>query len=736
MIEIAIYIFLSVFLFVILGYGITSLIVPKRLEEYTLWLAPWFLFIFLIIVLVICSQLGFTVAQITPLLTIGLLGMSFYSWFIKKKRVAIEFKQDGLLLIFTIMSIVLNISPLIKRYGFLTTVSMGNNDIITYATTAEYLIHHSLLESYYTDVILTITNLLHDGYRMGPSILESFFLYLLNLQGYQYSYLLQVFLYAFSIPLAYILLTLFYKKSIGALIFLMTVSVFNANLLYMLYHNFFGQVIYSGLGLFIVILFVSYFQNLEKYKSVAVSNYDLIISSAITVLYFSYHEGVIFIIFPLFIYLIFTIFKKQESLIYLKVIIKIAFISFLLGSVSIVNAIRFDFQQAFAGNPNQPIGWQLFRNNLPFANPFEMVGYLSIHNFEPLALPIAIILSSITVLLFLYGLMVSKKKEILISYMILFIIFLWWMGPGIKNFYAYNRAVTYTLPFILVVYTIGISQLSGKNKLFKIIFYSSLVLVIFSGLKLNKRFIRENFAVEKKYISLKQFPKNINEPVYIEGHVNKHVHPWQSNWEGYFMYPFIIDFRIPTKFIEDEYMLKVPDNSLMLIAKSVPGITQTKIILKNIVWENEHFFLGRICNTDSCLIDYQSGLSTVEIGKSPYEDSLLISGWSANEGEIRWSDSLNSTLRLVRNSERNTSSLAITARAIAEPQTLTVYVNEEIIGKQALNTEWNTYEFPLTTDDDVFKIKFKYSNIYKPSKLFGTADQRDLTVGFKKIWLK
>jgi hypothetical protein len=730
----------NIIILFILGFGVAQLIIPKQLKRYYLWLTPWVTIITSIFFLVIASLFGLSVKQANWPLILSFLLVDIYVLFVKRK---IDFKLDVYKNFFVaaivLLSLTLNLSPLIRSDRILTTVSLGNNDIIAYTTVGDYLKDHSISESFKTKVDATTDNLLHDGYRWGTPIINSFFLSLLNVEGYQYTYASQVVLFALFIPLVFILFEILFRQSLLGTFIVTILTGFNVNLLYMLYHDFFGQVLFWGLESVLIILFYCYLHAKEINKN-KFNLYDFLLGITITVLYFSYHEPAIFMFAPVGLFVIFKlIFNRRQFVTYIQALIRIGLISLISGSISIVNAIIFDFKQAFMGNPNQPIGWQLFREKIPFANPFEAMGFYSIHNFEPLPLLAAVILSIIVVFIIIKGVLNNKYKLLTICYLIIFILFLYWTGVHHANFFDYNRALTYTLSFMIILFSIGLNSLYEKQKHFwSVVIVILISLEIWSGVNLNKRFIKEHLSVEKSYISILDLKKkNIKEPIYAESFIEEATSLWKQIWIGYFLYSKNISL-VPTIFDSNQFENRVPDNSLILISKSTPWLNSLKVIYRDIIWSNEYYDLGHLCNTDDCLIESKYRLDGIKIGKNEFEDSLLINGWNIGEGETRWANEKESTLRLVTK-ESYPTSLTVEALSLAKPQEITVYINDKLLGTVSIDTEWKSYSLPINypLDPGVHRIKFTYSQGYRPMDVFpGNLDSRTLYVNFKNIALK
>lgn len=732
MVEILFYPFATILLLFFFGAGLTVIILPNPLKKYSLWLTPWVFIIVTIFILVLFSLFGLSVSQVSPFIIFIFIALSVYIFFRKKQRYIFSFKEDSLLIIFVVMSIILNLSPLLRRYQFLTTVSMGNNDLIVYAASSDFLVNHSIQDNYFVSTQDSIGGLLVTSYRWGTPIIESFFLNIFGLKGYQYTYIFQVVLYAISIPLAYILFQLIYKKSLIALIFLCTLFVFNANMLYMVYHGFVGQILFLGIGLYIFILIFSYFGN-KKYLSSKVNEYDIMTGLGISVLYMSYHEPVVFILAPLIIYTALLFISRKDWKTTAHGLMKLGFVIFLLSSSVVIVSTTNDFIQAFGVDPNAVIGWELFRQSIPFANPWEMMGFHSIHNSAPLPLPLAIILSILVVVVIFFGLVRSKYKLLSWSYIFFITVSLIWL---MNNFFAYNRSVTYNLSILLILFTIGITELIIRYKKLAYIAIPSFLLVVYSGLLLNKRFLNNHLVIDKNLISLQEVPTDkIKEPIYNEQHINPQMPFWRTIWTNYFIYPAIIDKDQKLVLLNDVYANPVPDNKLVLISKAGPVIP-TKVLLRDIVWENEYYTLGRICNASYCLLANADKLSSVSFDGLGYEDSLLINGWSTKEKGARWISAKEATARLVAGNN-SVDTFTIEALTLREPQRMSLYINNEFTGTREIKTEWDVYSFEIPQkQNEVLHIKLTFEKMYNPATLGISRDTRDLAAQVKRITIE
>lgn len=727
MIEIFLYVTLTVFLLFFLGFGLTLITIPNKLKPYAFWLTPWYVIVFLIFSLVILSLLGFSVVQTAPFLTIFLSILTIVAFAKQKLRYQINSREDIFIGLFVVISILINLYPLIRTTGFLTTISMGNNDIFNYASVPEYLLKNSIQKSFYSSVSEEVMSLLHIGYRWGTPLISSFFLYILNLQGYRFAYIFEVVLFALFLPLEYVLLKILFRQTWYGLFLILGMTAFNVNLLYMVYHVFFGQALFWGIELMLMIYFFIFIDSEEERKK-SFTFYDIAIGVTFAALYFTYHEGVIFLVAPLLLYLVVRIILNLRVLDYWRTLAKIALIVIIASSIAIFNAFMFDFNQAFIIS-DQPIGWTLFRSRIPFANPFEMMGFYSIHAYGPLPIITAVILSTSVVFFILYGLTKIKKKNLMKCFLIIWVLFYYWTGLHTHNFFNYNRVVTYTLPLLLILFTVGIASVLMKRHSIKypIVFFIVL-LVVFFGFKLNSRFIREHVAVDKSFISTRDMPfEKIHEPIYAEWVLSEGVSLWDRNWISYFV-------RNKVSLITNGPITK---SGLILVSKANPRYIAPKVLLSQVVWENEYYILGRICGSDECLINRSEDLSEIMIGKSKFEDSLLLSGWSQKEISNRWANKKESIVRLVTQ-KSNYSFLIFEGFSLKTPQTVSVRFDNIDLGTVSVKANWGIYKLVLKqpVTKGVHRIVFSFSHLYKPSQVFVSSDDRDLSVNFRMIKLE
>ena len=734
-----IYTLLIITILFFLGLGITYLLIPEDLKKYSFWLIPWFGIVTSIVLLVVLSFLGIPV-KISAYLLFS-LSLILNIFILLKKRQLIFFgdlKENILIFLLICGSLFFLLHPLIKAHNYPTTISLGNNDIIAYVVGSDYLIDNSIQKAIYDTKVGGANDIILGPFRFGPTILYSFFSYIFGLKPYQITYILQAAFFPLVAPLIYILIKILYKKTYIGLLLSFFITVFNVNLLYMFYHNFFPHTIFRGLAYFLLIFFLLYFYKTDKKEKTFINKFDLIISLGLAAGFFSYHEAMlVFLVAPFGICVI-ALSLLKRSMVYIGKMIKIIFVTVLIGLPSVIFSFRFLFILFSMSIKNQFIGWQIFRSKIPYANPFEAMGFYSIHHFRPMPNFLAILSSSLVLGTIAFGLLKSKFKvfiSILLVFYSIILIRAWIIVP---NFFDYGRAISYTLPVFIIAFSIGFAYFFEKFKLLSILpIVVLLSLELFSAKKLDTRFLFERFSVDKGYISLKDIRTKtqlIKKPGLIENQIDTNLPLWNLIWTPYFL-----NLNTPPITIANyDVNNKIPEDSLVLISKIQRNFRTPKILFNNIIWENQYYKIGNICNVEDCLIKSKLKLNEIIIGKNDYEDSLLVNGWNIGESENRWANEKESTLRLVTKGN-SPAKLTVEVLSLNNPQEMTVYLNDQLLGKISVDKEWKIYSLPINyqLSQGVQKIKFVYSHGYRPMDVIpGNVDSRTLYVNFKEIKLE
>jgi|GEM_PF-3101853 len=717
--EIFLYPAVITILIYILGYGLAVYLSPKKILPLAVWLAPWYTIVAVSVGLTILSLVGIAISYSAIPLTILLGGLTAKAWFRDEIRCKIGWREVVLAIVVGV-SILVNLAPLWRNDKILTTVSLGNNDAIIYATVPEYLQKHTIFSRLLADGkegqydYNGISNLIRIGYRWGSPITMAYLLEITGLRGYQLTYLFQVLLFAWMLPLVYVLLVVIRKaESKLGLLMATGLTAANANLLYMLYHNFAGQVFFWGLEL----LFWIHIFSKESQKN------DWIIGTIVASVFYSYHEGAVFLLMPLGLWLLFNREKWQ-------VIMRIAGVTWLLGAVAIVHSLVFDLQQAKL--INGPIGWELFRLINPFANPIEGLGLWNIHASPALPRIIAWVGSGIVLLITGLGVYWAKGRTIILGMVGFYLLMIGWTTWAQSNFFAYNRVITYVLPILIVWFVNGWLQVEKRAHFIGWgVGVGLLVLSLLSGEKLIRRFTYNHLTVDRSLMSLTELAKNpqIAEPIYLSEVVEGMGYYWRQIWTEYFLYP--PKEVVSTANLQEFQNGVVPGNALILVSKE-PWYHPPRFLFEEIVWENGFYRLGRLCVSGNCLTNNADKLQEIVFGLTEYDDTILITGWSTPENDHRWANEKSSSLWWITNKSSSNHQLVITATSFIKGQTIDIYLDEKWLRQVAITSEWGIYQIPLPeVSYGKHLIRMEYGEVSKPD--LASGDSRDLAVDFRRI---
>lgn len=574
------------------GYGFTAIFIPEKLRHNAFWLTPWFGIILTAVIGVILSLLRIPLIQAKYIILSFAAILFLWSVFNKKKILFLS-KETLLIGLLTVVCLIFNLFPLLARAGFPTTISLGNLDPIAYVHTGDFLINHTVYEGrnylQYKPGMAATVDLIGYWSRWGSPMVLGFVSSIFNLRSYQtYSILITLF-FALSFPLVYILAKQFLEKerSYLLLVLIFLTYGFNSTILYMLYNVFFAQFAFLGIFITSLILVSSYFS--DKKKLINFNNYDLLISLCLSALATVYLEGLLFIIVPL---LIFTTVKLfQKNFFYIIYLTKIIALSFVFNPISFGNALRANYAIFISTTKTTVIGWEKIRYTLPY----EMIGIYNLYYSRNLPILVSMILSLIVVGIIFIGLLKSKQKLFIISY-IGFFTFLYLMFALVfKNYFTYHRAVTYTLFITPILFSCGMLGIIAfwKNKIFVITIMTVISLLSFrSAYRTIYQLYWHPRIVDKQLISLSELNinKNFKGPFFTSDVFLGEYDLWKRLWQEYFLIDKLIVSRqnYPTE-IEN-----MKDVTQVLSEKNYLKRYDKKITYKNIVWQNQYYLLGEI----------------------------------------------------------------------------------------------------------------------------------------------
>ncbi len=190
----------GVFLYLmVMGWGLTRMLLRRRILSYQLWLAPWFGLMLAVIPMLWLSRYGVSVGS--ALYPVTMLGLLFAGVCILARVPVFAplVRLDGWLAAGALATLGLALYPMLFIADAPTTISLGNNDPALYAAAADFLKSHSAAALPPPDTLhpgtLLVARLLSPGHRPGTFLVLSLFDYLFHAPTWRvFSVLLAVFL--------------------------------------------------------------------------------------------------------------------------------------------------------------------------------------------------------------------------------------------------------------------------------------------------------------------------------------------------------------------------------------------------------------------------------------------------------------------------------------------------------------------------------------------------------------
>lgn len=583
-----------IFLSFFLGFGIARILLPKKLEEYALWFSPWLGLVLTVLMAIALNLGGIPLSKGKYLILLISLLLLIISFFLKRRKISLNEELFGIAFL-TGLSFLLNILPLLYKVRFPTSISFGNLDVLTYSNVGDYLINNTIngikalqpLNPYSWSVV----DFLLYSFRWGSPMILGFFSSVFNLRSYQVFTILVNLFFSLMLPLTYIYSKILFPKN-KYLLLLLTFITFslNSTILYMLYHVFFGQFIFMGLYLMVLILMQSYIEEIDTRKH-APNNYDFLIGLTTAAVATIYPEGLLFILAPMFGLFTFNFFFNKERLFYLLTFLKIIFITIIISPVTFGLSIKQNIKLFVSTIGVTFIGWEKIRN----ANPIELVGLYNINYSKELTFTLAIIFGLAVVLIWIIALTRIKNKILITMNLLMvasFLIMYRYISP---NFFTYHRALTYTIFLYVILFAIGIAYMFSlfKNTIVKIlIVLTFLVLAVRSYYRTYNLFYVHSKVIDRPLASLLELndSKKITETFLTSDVYFAEFDLWKRVWREYFLQNKSIVTR--QNYVMNTETAK--NLKLVLSEKNYLEKDGKQIIYKNIVWQNQYYVLGEI----------------------------------------------------------------------------------------------------------------------------------------------
>ena len=460
MLEFLLFSIVIVFLFIFIGLGFSFLCCPVRFEKYSLFFAPF----------IGISYLSFSgwllanydiggVENYWPYLLIPPIIFLLLSicWKIQRIfEIFWPFRRENLLLPVICLIIYLCIScPFLIRFDYLTTISLGNNDIALYATVAKLLMHSSIS---HLNPSLDPTIQLYAGNidaLFASSLTVAYPSSVFGIEPYQIINIIMNLFFIFDVALIFIISYELFNYSKTFSLILAFLTGFSFHLIYIVYQGFYAQVL--GMGLFLALYLVIYypilFDNHTARSYLQYLPFAIILSLG---LMFIYYTLVPLFIIPLLIFLGICI-LTEKTIVHLKkelfYLLLVLFFSVIFYPNSIIK-----FFEKFLWVNSAAAGW-----DFPILSPhwvFGIVGnniWMAKTSLIPtFILSVIIVIMCLSSMKSLYN---DNKKLFFFSvsnllFVLIFYIFLISkeeMSPSFtgEGYKAY-KLITYFLPIILI----------------------------------------------------------------------------------------------------------------------------------------------------------------------------------------------------------------------------------------------------------------------------------------------
>jgi hypothetical protein len=292
-----------------LGWGLTRIALPRTLSQYRAWFAPWTGIMLAAIMGVHLSRLG--IGAIVTLYSITAVGAGFgiLSVLPKLRPLPTRSVPRTAFMFGFLATLLLALYPLLCLHDGPTTVSLGNSDPVTYATTARFLETGSIRHPPVCDVSRPLTcqvnHLIVWNSRPGTYLLISLLAGLFHLQTYEILTVLLAVVLALTPPLVGIFVKVVSGNRLAALIALL-MSALSVNQLYFFYHGFAGQIFGEGC---LVIAFTLLWKAEGDQKHW--SSYAFMMGLTISGMLELYQEDVPLFFIPLSIYFVLQLVAKM-----------------------------------------------------------------------------------------------------------------------------------------------------------------------------------------------------------------------------------------------------------------------------------------------------------------------------------------------------------------------------------------------------------------------------------------
>lgn len=596
--QILLYTASILFLLYFTGFGITSLFLPKHLRKDIFWFTPW-TGVALIALYGVILSFAKVPMSIAAYVIMGVSGVAAVYALLMRRFDKIPLLETLLLSLGVIICFILTSIPLFKE-GYPTVISLGNVDPISYTNVSDFFVKQTVWDGKdipeYSPYIWAIGDIVHYSYRWGSPMFLSFFNEMLRVRSYQTFSISISLLFALSFPLLFIFAKQLVKKHhllLGILLFI--TFALNSTITYMLYHVFFAQFIFTGIYIYILILFF-YHQYPEFEERLSYSHEllyirgpELLVALLLSSVTTLYPEGLIFILFPFVIYSFFSylLYRDIRTIIFF---IKMIVLMVLINPVTFYTSLMQNMKIIFSTSRNTFIGWEQIRH----ATPIEMLGFYNLYYYKPLPIVIQVVLAFGFMGIWFIGFIISRHKVWLLSLVGMFFLLLAHFVVNSPNFFLYHRNITYSIFLFSSLFAIGMAVLfSFLNK--RIMYIVVILLALVTARSYHRSFSQfyyHHITVDRSLISLEQLAHDVTipRPFYTSEVFIGEYNLWRRLWQEYFLSnTHIISNQ---NYQTEEYEKRLPQEVFILAEKNKLANGEKKLSFTKKIWENEFYILG------------------------------------------------------------------------------------------------------------------------------------------------
>lgn len=692
------YIFYSLvtgLLFIYLGLGLSFLILPLKFEKYSIFFAPFFGITYI-------AFLGWNIAQIDVNLIINhklfLLIPPFFflliSLLIKKERlnqIIWPLRKENLLNLIVLSIIYLFVSlPHILKYNFLTTISLGNNDIAFYATAAKSFMNQSLTNQYpYLD-----NNFLYPfkfEYHFTSSLCTSLISDTFAVEPYQIINIIMNLFFIFGIAIAFIVCYELFSYNKILSLFIASLIGINFHLISILYNGFYPQVLSIGffLGLILAVYYPIIFDNKSMSCMIYYLPFALFMLIGLSAIYSTMQP---FFAIPLLIFLILCIIAKKSVIAIKKEFLYL--LSLLISFIIICPSDVILFINKHLFHAGAVAGWNaaIFSPELIFGIvfPTTTISLVQIRLQTPLIM--IIIISAIILILCYYSLTLiykDNKKLFLFSIsnlLFVFILYIYfisieYLSPGFtgEGYKAY-KLMTYFIPIILISCLYFFTKVSfpklhftGKNESFNLFCVIGVIILVFGNILSASAIIYTNNEI--RFVDNEM--EDINKISLFDNVTSVNIDV-NNYWEQMWVYYFLFNNKKLYLLGSSYYSPKSTKNSEWTLIKNYSS--DDDIYKKNL--NGEYIIL----NQKYSLV--KQGSYDISLGQGWFN----LESWGGNPG--RWMS--DNAEVLIYSNKNGTANLSITMASINSPKTLNIIgENADLLQKINIPTNFTIISIPI-----------------------------------------